>query len=214
MNEINILMNFKHISLLSFLRQYQDQHNVYILYEYWVGDPLYRLYLQGVKMQATQIANLINQILKVLKLLHQEGIYHGNVTPANIIVLRQPQQNFKVVLKNFAYREQPPNNNYAWITRRLPPQWVPPEVSSFVDDVSTNIDPSKIDSYLVGCTLLYMLGYTPPANMKGKDVPFLKSVENFRISYSDIDGIQKVQLQQFDQSSTFTSIDHNILGTS
>jgi hypothetical protein len=45
MNEVNILMNFKHPSLLTFLRQYEDQHHIYLLYEYWIGDPLYKLQL-------------------------------------------------------------------------------------------------------------------------------------------------------------------------
>ena len=70
-NEIHILMTFKHPALLSYFSLYEDQQHLYILYEYWVGDPLYKLVVQGLKLNSSQIANITFQILKLIKFLHQ-----------------------------------------------------------------------------------------------------------------------------------------------
>jgi len=43
MNEINILMCFKQNGLNQFHSLFEDGDILYILYDYWVGDTLYKL---------------------------------------------------------------------------------------------------------------------------------------------------------------------------
>jgi serine/threonine protein kinase len=175
MNEVNILMNFKHPSLLNFLRQYEDKQHIYLLYEFWVGDPLYKLFLSGHRMQTAQMANVLYQVVKLLKVLHQEHIYHGSITPQNIIVMRSPNNVQKITLNGFSYRESAVAGDYQWLAKRLPPKWVPPELQLEQE----HYDPLKFDSYLLGCTLYYMMTYVP--GMKSKETSFIRSVDNFSI---------------------------------
>ena len=41
MNELNILMIMQHKNLLQYNSLYEDQRNIYVLYEYFMGDSLY-----------------------------------------------------------------------------------------------------------------------------------------------------------------------------
>lgn len=81
MNEINIIMSLKHPCLLNYHSLYEDAQHLYIVYDYWVGDPLFRLVEQGLRLSSGQIARLIYQIIKFAKFLHLNHIYHGQINP-------------------------------------------------------------------------------------------------------------------------------------
>lgn len=91
LNEVNILMCHKHKGQLSYHAVYEDNMNLYVVYEYWTGESLFRLLQQGFKPTPQQTASLVHQVAKVAKFLAAHDLYHGCLIPNNIIVLRQSQ---------------------------------------------------------------------------------------------------------------------------
>ncbi|CAK69528.1 unnamed protein product (macronuclear) [Paramecium tetraurelia] len=174
MNEVNILMSLKHPCLLKYCSLYEDQQHLYILYEYWVGDPLYKLLEQGLVLNSTQISNIVYQLIKFVKFLHKQNLYHAQITPQNIILLRNASlDQLQIVLINFAYREE---IGVVQLIKKLPKQWIPPEMQL------CNVQyPQKIDQFQIGCTLFYLCVYKPV--IKGSCQSFSKSIENIDISF-------------------------------
>ncbi|CAD8085789.1 unnamed protein product [Paramecium sonneborni] len=174
MNEVNILMSLKHPCLLKYCSLYEDQQHLYILYDYWVGDPLFKLLEQGLVLNSIQISKIVYQLIKFVKFLHKQNLYHAQITPQNIILLRNVSlDKLQIVLINFAYREE---IGVVQLIKKLPKQWIPPEMQLY--DIRF---PQKIDQYQIGCTLFYLCVYKP--RIKGSCQSFNKSIENLDISF-------------------------------
>jgi hypothetical protein len=47
------------VSLLKYEGLYEDAANIYVLYEYWLGDPLYKLIQQGILLEKEHIASIL-----------------------------------------------------------------------------------------------------------------------------------------------------------
>ena len=56
MNEINILMCFKQAGLPPFYALFQDLDVMFIVYEFWTGDSLFKVLQGGIKFNNLEIA--------------------------------------------------------------------------------------------------------------------------------------------------------------
>ena len=61
--------------------------SLYMLMEYVEGESLQN-YLQGTPLTLSNCVSLVDQLADVLAYLHRQGIVHGDVTPANILIAK------------------------------------------------------------------------------------------------------------------------------
>ncbi|CAD8077179.1 unnamed protein product [Paramecium primaurelia] len=184
MNEINILMCFKQSGLNQFHALFEDGEILYILYDYWIGDTLFKQLQQGLLLTTQQISQIIYQLIKVCRFLTINNLYHAAILPTNIILLRNnnnAQQQTKITLFNFSFRD---GNQVPSIIQKLPNAWIPPEFQC----LNVKQDLAQIDLYQIGVLLYYLTIFLPEKGIK--QGPFNKTIDNFQIQYAWLKGLQ------------------------
>jgi serine/threonine protein kinase len=58
-NEIHILRSIKHQSLLELKRVYENPKYLFIVYEFYKGESLFKLFNSGLQLHEVQIASII-----------------------------------------------------------------------------------------------------------------------------------------------------------
>lgn len=91
-------------SLTSF---FEKNKNFYLVRNYIVGQSLKKEIVPGEKLNSEQVVNILLEILEILVVVHQRGIIHGNLKPANII--RRKSDN-KLVLVDFGAPQEAVSN--------------------------------------------------------------------------------------------------------
>lgn len=98
---ILLLRSCLHSSLPKILDSFEQEGHPYLVYEYYQGislEELIKQKKQGLTPQET--IKYIKPIAQGLKILHQKGLIHHNVQPANIII---NQQKGTIMLINFGF---------------------------------------------------------------------------------------------------------------
>lgn len=91
-------------SLTSF---FEKNKNFYLVRKYIVGKSLKNEMVSAEKLNSEQVLNILLEILEILVIVHQRGIIHGNIKPANII--RRESDN-KLVLTDFGAPQEAVSN--------------------------------------------------------------------------------------------------------
>jgi serine/threonine protein kinase len=92
MNEIGVYMCCPRQSFFMNFRQvYEDKIHLYVVFEYWHGEQLSKV-LATTRLSQVQMNSIMLQLIKAAKYLHNNGLYHGMITPNNIIISK-PQIN-------------------------------------------------------------------------------------------------------------------------
>ncbi|MEM6753448.1 MAG: tetratricopeptide repeat protein [Cyanobacteria bacterium P01_C01_bin.38] len=86
---------------------FEKNKNFYLVRNYIIGKSLKKEIFPGEKLNSEQVVNILLEILEILEVVHQRGIIHGNLKPANII--RRKSDN-KLILVDFGAPQEAVSN--------------------------------------------------------------------------------------------------------
>lgn len=69
----------------SLLAYFKEDNNLYLVEDYIVGTPLTAQLKPGKILSEKEVIRLLEEVLEILALVHNEGVVHGKIKPANII---------------------------------------------------------------------------------------------------------------------------------
>lgn len=67
------------------LDYFEEDKQFYLVQEYIVGKPLNALLLPNVRWEENQVVKLLYEILKILEVVHENGLIHRDIKPSNLI---------------------------------------------------------------------------------------------------------------------------------
>jgi tetratricopeptide (TPR) repeat protein len=102
--EILAQQNDKIQSLITF---FEENKNFYLVRKYIVGQPLNKEIVPGKSLSSEQVLNILLEVLEILVFIHERGIIHSNLKPANII--RREADN-KLILTDFGAPQEAVSN--------------------------------------------------------------------------------------------------------
>ena len=85
-NELNILSNFEHPSIVSFLGSTHDDKYLYLFLEFVPGGDMFTLLKAENKFSLDKAQFYAGQIVFVLDYLHSKNIVYRNLKPENILI--------------------------------------------------------------------------------------------------------------------------------
>ncbi|CAD8066441.1 unnamed protein product [Paramecium sonneborni] len=186
-SEIQTLRSIKHPSLLDLKWVYEDHHYIYLIYEYFKCEKLLDLLNQGLILDQTQLASIILQLLQSLKFLRKNNIYHGNITPNNILINTQSSflQLFIVNMAFISRIDQEPLQQYLLNVHE---SYIAPEIKQGIAKPSV-----ESDVYQIGIVLYFLTFYI---HQKRKDE---------RVDRIQLDLIDKAEeyLSQLDKNTQY-----------
>ncbi|CAK79861.1 unnamed protein product (macronuclear) [Paramecium tetraurelia] len=149
-SEIQALRSIKHPSLLDLKWVYDDNHYIYLIFEYFRCEKLLDLLNQGLILDQTQLASIILQLLQSLKFLRKNNIYHGNITPNNILINTQSSflQLFLVNMTFISRIDSEPLDQYL---SNVHESYIAPEISQGIAKPSIDSD-----LYQIGIVLYFL----------------------------------------------------------
>jgi len=86
LEEIKILKKLRHPNIPKFLGLYMSATYVYLVLEYVKGDTLFYIVNHNSQINESQSAVYMKSLLEIVRFCHKNGIIHGDIKPANIIV--------------------------------------------------------------------------------------------------------------------------------
>ncbi|PWW73100.1 kinase-like protein, partial [Tuber magnatum] len=145
----------KHPSLfVEFLGWFEEPETLYIAMEYLEGGDLTKHIGTPLRQETVQIIS--KQILKGLKVMHQEGIAHRDLKPANIFVVSMSP--VWVKLGDFgASKRIQAQDTTTFHTQVSTPVYGAPEVLGLDSDSETSDYTTSVDIWSLGCVLYEIL---------------------------------------------------------
>ncbi|HSA59957.1 MAG TPA: sigma 54-interacting transcriptional regulator [bacterium] len=146
-----------------------DGKSFFLAEEYFEGEPLSRW---SGRLSFQRLAAIAAQVCQVLQFLHQQGIFHGDLKPSNILINEKAENGFKLVDFGLARRaiavsEAPESEGAAGqpgtVSGTLP--YMAPELF-----MGAPVD-GRSDLYSLGATLYELVSGHPP--FEGRDAPTL-----------------------------------------
>ncbi len=86
---------------------FEKNKNFYLVRNYIVGQSLKEEIVTGKKLNSEQVLNILLEVLEILVFIHQRGIVHRNLKPANII---RRESDGKLVLTDFGALQEAVSN--------------------------------------------------------------------------------------------------------
>ncbi|CAD8149181.1 unnamed protein product [Paramecium octaurelia] len=149
-SEIQTLRSIKHPSLLDLKWVYEDNHYIYLIFEYFRCEKLLDLLNQGLILDQTQLASIILQLLQSIKFLRKNNIYHGNITPNNILI--NTQSSFlQVFLVNMVFISRIDSEPLDHYFSNVHESYIAPEIKQGIAKPSIDSD-----LYQIGVVFYYL----------------------------------------------------------
>jgi tetratricopeptide (TPR) repeat protein/predicted Ser/Thr protein kinase len=168
---LEILQNTQQIP--KFIDYFEAENNFYLVEEYVEGVPLTRMIAE--KWSRKDVISLLQQILSILNILHQQNIVHRDINPSNIIKTKEKNQFVLIdfgAVKQLEPNQSPEQQKPIYSTLIITKGYSPPEQSEgrvgFYSDI-----------YALGITVIQLLtGIHPTA---------LQRDENGNVILPDLD---------------------------
>ena len=157
-NEARLLARFDHPSLVKVYRFWEDNGTAYMVMPY----------LQGVTLRDTRrampnppdeawIRGVLDPMLDALEQLHNEGVFHRDVAPDNILM---PNSGGTPILLDFGAARRVISDRTQSLTAILKPSYAP--IEQYADMVAMRQGPWT-DIYALGAVMHFLLFGVPPA---------------------------------------------------
>ncbi|WP_445630763.1 serine/threonine-protein kinase [Nostoc sp. DSM 114167] len=78
-------LNYSQCKVAQIIESFEDRQEFYIVYEYINGDNLSNQITNNSLWNEEQVIDLLQQVLEILKYIHQEGVKHFNIKPSNLV---------------------------------------------------------------------------------------------------------------------------------
>ena len=158
LQEIAVLTKLDHPNILKCYEIFEDNWNFYIAMDYCEGGELFDMLVKRKRLNESEAAQIISQILSALAYCHERHVIHRDLKPENIL-LEESSQSFYIKIADFG------SSCFIDKTKKLSgcfgsAYYVAPEVLNGSYD-------KKCDVWSVGVIMFVMLTGRPP--YKGSD---------------------------------------------
>ncbi len=156
-NEARLLARFDHPSLVKVYRFWEENSTAYMAMPLYRGQTLkaVRLEMAGSPDEAW-LRTVLEPLLGAIDRLHQEGVYHRDIAPDNILI----EAGGHPVLLDFGAARRVLNDKSQNLTAILKPAYAP--IEQYGESGSVKQGPWT-DIYSLGATLHFLLLGRPPA---------------------------------------------------
>jgi serine/threonine protein kinase len=179
-NESRLLARFNHPSLVKVYRFWEENGTAYMVMPYLQG-----VTLREVRRSMTEapteswIRSVTDPLLDALELLHNEGVYHRDIAPDNVLL----PPGGPPVLLDFGAARRTIGDRTQTFTAILKPSYAP--IEQYAEVVQLRQGPWT-DLYALGAVVYYLLRGAPPppstARVVQDDAPLLTQESNPDIS--------------------------------
>lgn len=153
--ETQILMNFQHPNILKQVSSFQENENLYNLFEHFSEESLGSVVAKTKSLAVMNARIIIAQLLKALAYIHQKAFIHCNVKPTSILF----DKDNRVKLSQFQFSK---NIDYPKI-RSSKNCLFQQNIDFLAPEIVNKSDLSHAsDLWSVGCILYFMLKGEPP----------------------------------------------------
>lgn len=146
-NEISIMRNLNHPSVIKLYEVYEGEYHVYLVLELLKGGELFDRIIKKGHYSEKDAAILISKLLWALEYIHERGIMHRDIKPENLIL--KDENEYDIKLADFGLAEKVDKKELLF-KRCGTPGYVAPEV---LEDKKYD---TKVDVYSAG-VILYIL---------------------------------------------------------
>ncbi|MFM2064332.1 MAG: hypothetical protein RLZZ507_4003 [Cyanobacteriota bacterium] len=87
-----------HSQIPQLLAYFEEDEEFYLVQEYILGHPLSKELISGKSISETLVIELLKELLKILRFVHENGVIHRDIKPGNII---RRHSDWKLVLIDF-----------------------------------------------------------------------------------------------------------------
>ncbi|EPR79309.1 Protein kinase [Spraguea lophii 42_110] len=179
----------RHENIIKFVTQFEDEDNSYLLLESFRGYTLQRIVFERFNIKEKKpfdIATIKNYLLQItdgLQYLHSKNIYHGDLTPNNILIHKDK---VKIIDFGCAIIDQPTNKIPSkGLTHKGTPGFAPPEASR-IDSSIKYVFLEAIDTWALGCVIFFIFTGTIPF-IGTNFAKTLYNVFHLEVDFSDLD---------------------------
>lgn len=85
MEEVRILSEVDHPSIIKYLRHYESERYLYVVMEYCAGGDLFQKLIDQGKFDEDKAAQVMEELLRAVNYCHRLGIIHRDLKPENIL---------------------------------------------------------------------------------------------------------------------------------
>jgi len=153
LEEARLLARFDHPNIVKVHRVFSAYGTAYLVMEYLEGETLADLMRDEGRLSSKRLLQLIDPLLEGLKLVHDTGFLHRDITPSNIVI----RQNGAPVLIDFGSARAALSSKSKALTSIITPHYSPIEQYS-----SKEAQGPWTDIYSLGAVLYCGLTGTPP----------------------------------------------------
>ncbi|PHX55607.1 hypothetical protein CP500_010035 [Tychonema bourrellyi FEM_GT703] len=150
-----------HDQIPSLLAYFEENEEFYLIEEFIDGESLDQEQAQGQRLSEPQVIALLQDVLEVLKFIHQSNVIHRDIKPSNII----RRKDGKVVLTGFGSVKQV---NTQVVTGEGETSFtVPVGTNGYMPNEQQGGKPRfSSDIYALGMTAIHALCGTPPSKLQ------------------------------------------------
>ncbi|MEZ2272641.1 MAG: tetratricopeptide repeat protein [Microcoleus sp.] len=150
-----------HDQIPSLLAYFEENEEFYLIEEFIDGESLDQEQAQGQRLSEPQVIALLQDVLEVLKFIHQSNVIHRDIKPSNII----RRKDGKVVLTGFGSVKQV---NTQVVTGEGETSFtVPVGTNGYMPNEQQGGKPRfSSDIYALGMTAIHALSGTPPSKLQ------------------------------------------------
>jgi len=95
--ELLLLKSIKHRNVIRYISAYKDNKYYYIITEHCEGGELFKKIVDQGCLDELEACNIISQLLKTIKFLHDNEICHRDLKPENILFKRKGDNRIKLI---------------------------------------------------------------------------------------------------------------------
>lgn len=154
-SEIELMGSLDHANILNLFEVFEDHRNIYLIMELCVGGELFDRVIDSGRFSEVDAAIIMQQILRAVFYMHENGIAHRDLKPENFIFVDDrpiDQTQLKVIDFGLASRF---NSGTTMHTRAGTPYYVSPQVLVGDYDQSCDLWSCGVIMYILLC------GYPP-----------------------------------------------------
>jgi serine/threonine-protein kinase len=115
----------KHPNLAEIFSVFLENERIYMIEEYSSGKPLSQFLDSGKRISVRSIKGVLQQVCAAVEYAHLQGVVHGDLKPANVIV--SPQGVVKVLDFNIGLQAKKTMARLSWVEGRGSPPYMAPE---------------------------------------------------------------------------------------
>jgi serine/threonine protein kinase len=149
--EISILKHLSHPHICSLLQIYEDEENIYLIFEYISDCSLLKFLSIQKQLNESSCRDLIKTLLQTVEYLHDLKIVHRDIKLENIMILNEKTLDFKLIDFGLAFLLNEPN-----LSKCGTPGYIAPEI---LRNESYN---EKVDIFSIGIVFYTLIhGHLP-----------------------------------------------------